>query len=122
MLRNFLLTAAVIAPLALLPVDASAQARGMERSGTATAQAEAANGAANGQAVGRPAEAPSVIERIFEGLLRPFGLSNTRSEPEPEPTPPAETDEPCANTVVPHLGQLWVQDCDGNLLYPVGME
>jgi outer membrane biosynthesis protein TonB len=111
-LRKILIVAAVVAPLAWSPLDASAQNRGQ-------AQAQAAR-AANPS----PEEMPEGLANAFAGrtapeaLLRRFPqpepepVVEPEPEPEPEPDPPAEE---CATWLVMVNGvPSHIEDCHGN--------
>lgn len=96
LLRKLLLAAALMAPLATLPVSASAQTAGRDRAVVATAQANSVSGWENGKATGRPTALPKGIANGAGGSTLPPGISRTRPQPEvesdPEPEdPPTET-------------------------------
>ena len=115
-LRKILVAAAVVAPLALAPVDALAQERGSER-------AAAVSNASGGPTV---TTLPAGIQRnVEQGGVVPFGIARRyapvvpEAEPEPQPEPEPEPEpEPCETTIVMIGFALYVQDCNGQL-YPL---
>jgi hypothetical protein len=115
MLRTMLLAAAVIAPLAWAPAEATAQARGADRAAAATAEAEQAV-ATNGLADRLPPE----LAELFEGGLPP-GLANlvvtetTAGESDGGQT----SGEDCVRTPEIIGGRLLIKECDGTYTDPL---
>lgn len=112
--RVALMTALLVAPLALSPDSVDAQERGMEQ-----ATAAAANGLATSAENGRPTSNPAGMQNRPSGQAVPPGMMLTRppapaAEPAPEPEEPAEE---CFVEFEWINGVPTPVDCDGN---PIG--
>ena len=116
-LRKILIAAAVVAPLALSPVQASAQqGRGAEAS-------EQAHQYGGQNVTQLPPGIAQRVERggtVPEGIARRYNPPAPEAAPEPEPDTTTGTDtstdpEPCDTTVVMIAGVFYAQDCNGNL-------
>lgn len=110
--RIALMTALLVAPLALSPDSVDAQERGMERAAAATADA---------QATGRPDAPPPGMDKRSGSL--PPGILLTRGAPAEEPgTEPAPDAEPgsdveeCPAELKLVDGTMKLVDCHGNVL------
>ena len=124
-LRNAALTVAVGALLVWSPTDASAQHRGLDRAGIATANAESKAGWKNGRAMGRRTTLPPGIARksadrpLPPGLRRQFGGGESEGQPEvqPEvqPEPETQPEEECGSDLAFVDGMLVYVDCNGNV-------
>jgi hypothetical protein len=118
-LRKVLRTAAILVPLALNPVVASAQERGLDRAATAGAQPEAVGNDTNDR--GRIlTELPRGIARVFASLSLPPGIARRYApppppEPEAQPEPEPEPEPEVCDTVIvyPNGVPTW-EDCHGN--------
>lgn len=111
--RIALMTALLVAPLALSPDSVDAQERGMERAAAATVDA---------QATGRPDAPPPGMDKRSGSL--PPGILLTRgapaeepaTEPAPDAEPEPEPDETCPVTLELVDGMMKPVDCNGNVL------
>ena len=104
--RLALMTALLVAPLALSPASAEAQQTGIDR-----ARAASANARANG----RPDAPPPGME-TRPGQALPPGLMLTRNgEPAPEPDTGTEPEE-CMVEIVFIDGAFRLVDCHGNVV------
>jgi hypothetical protein len=114
-LRKILIAAAVAAPLALSPVQASAQqGRGAE----AREQAHQYGGQTVTQLP------PGIAQRVERGGTVPPGIDRRYAPPEPEPVPdvqpepepePEPEPQPCSPLPVFQNG-AWYLDCNGTLI------
>lgn len=103
--RIALMTALLVAPLALSPDSVDAQERGMEQATAATA---------NAQATGRPdAPPPGMDNRSGEAL--PPGILLTREPPAEESGTESEPEE-CLTEPQLVDGQWVLVDCHGNVI------
>ena len=110
--RIALMTALLVAPLALSPASAQAQETGID-------QARAAS--ANAQANGRPDAMPAGMDNLPAGQALPPGLMLTRN-----PAPAAEPSEPeadsgtepeeCMAEIMFIDGAYRLVDCNGNVI------
>lgn len=112
-LRKILIAAAVAAPLAFGPMQASAQqGRGAE----ARDQAHQIGGQTATQLP------PGIAQRVERGGDVPEGIAHRFAPPAPEPAPapepepePAEPEAPCEQQLVIEFGvPIGVVDCNGN--------
>ena len=116
-LRKILIAAAVVAPLALSPMDVFAQGRGAERSAAAHSQAAAVENGTHQLGGPTITELPAGIERVFAGRDLPPGLARRYSPPAPEPEPaePETTPDTGADTPTePDPSCIWEPAQDEN--------
>lgn len=118
LLRKLLLTAALMAPLATVPVAASAQTTGSDHMVAATDHANS-EAASNGKATGRPTDLPSGIADHWTGSALPPGLGWTRPQESSDQgsggdSTGGSTDGSCGLPPLP-TADGWLDPCTGEV-------
>ena len=132
MLRTILMVALLIAPLAWNPASVAAQERGLVQAAAATAHAESVAGWKN-SAGKQPKDLPRGVTQVFggdqlsaDGPMLPPGMSRTRDVSDDGDQTDGGDDgdggdgDECGWELVSIDGKLWLQDCNGNLVDPLG--